>query len=544
MSLKAFSLRIKITIFVVVLIVALVSIGLLGLQAMRHASETDNIARINQLMKSTANTITQFESLAESNKLSEEQAKTFATQLLRENKYHDSEYVYVVDDQLNFIATPHDQQLHGTSFNDFKDASGASIGKMVEDLVGNKVGQIITYQWVSERDGEVFELTSVVQKTSTWGWYVGTGISAKEVDERYWSTARWLLAYAAVVAVVMSVILARFGFGLINNLGAEIYDVLKVVKKVSRGNLQSDNKYSAAPTDSIIGAMNFMRQGLQEVVDSIKTVSHSLAEQGSASDQRAIELDRLTESMSQETQVVAATITQLSASAGSVSSLAEQAAVSVKDAEDQGKNAFTLTEESASTMVLLENQIESAGSNIQVLDDEVTNIATVLTVIQSIAEQTNLLALNAAIEAARAGDQGRGFAVVADEVRQLAQRTQASTEEIQQMISKLQLATKDAKQSVTESIDTSEEAVKKSQKVSHELKNIAKSLSEISLMSHQITAAAKEQLDAGEDTAIRVVNISDTAENTAQVSRHAHSSSDQIKLLITHLETEINKFQL
>ena len=59
------------------------------------------------------------------------------------------------------------------------------------------------------------------------------------------------------------------------------------------------------------------------------------------------------------------------------------------------------------------DQIDSAGNNIQVLDDEVNNIANVLSVIQGIAEQTNLLALNAAIEAARAGEQGRGFALIA-----------------------------------------------------------------------------------------------------------------------------------
>lgn len=541
---KSLSLRSKITFFVSILFLSLVSIALLSLQSMRHASETDNIARINQLMKSTSNIVYQFEALAQSGQLTEQQAKQFATQILRENKYHDSEYVYVVDDKLNFVATPHDPQLHGTSFNDFKDATGASVGRMVEGLVGNQTDRIITYHWNSERNGEVVDLTSVVQKTRVWGWYVGTGISSKEVDDRYWSTAKWLLAYAVVISIVMSAILAKFGFALINNLGAEINDVLQVVKQVSRGNLKNNAQYSQAPSDSIIGAMNYMQTGLQGVVNSIKNVSDTLNEQSGASERRSIELEQLTHSMSHETQIIAATITQLSASAGTVSSNAEQAAESVKEAELQGKNAFALTEESAKTIALLEKQIENAGSNIQLLDDEVKNIDSVLSVIQGIAEQTNLLALNAAIEAARAGDQGRGFAVVADEVRQLAQRTQASTEEIQQMISKLQSATKDAKNSVTQSIATSEETVIKSQKVSDQLEKIAISLSAISSMSHQISVAAKEQLEAGEDTARRIVNISDTASNTAEVSQQAHSSSDQMKRLITRLDHEIAKFEL
>ncbi|MFY8350364.1 methyl-accepting chemotaxis protein [Pseudoalteromonas sp. SSM20] len=538
------TLKSKIVIFTVILFLSLISLAGLGLKALRQASEMDNIARINQLMKSTVNIVNQFELASKNGTLNEEQAKQLATQMLRENKYHDSEYVYVVDNQLDFVATPHDPQLHGTSFNDFKDANGGSIGRMVERLVGSKTGQIITYHWNSERNGEVVDLTSVVQKTKDWGWYVGTGISYKEVDERYWQTASWLLTLSIVIAVILSAALAKFGLDLNKSLGGEITRVQSAVMRTSRGNLKTISDFEKADENSVAGAINYMQLGLQGVVGGIKNVSDSLQDEVRASETRSAELDQLTNSLSRETQVVASAITQLTASAATVADHAEQAAYSVKEAEEQGQSANILTEEAAKTIELLEQQIENAGTNIQTLDDEVNNIESVLSVIQGIAEQTNLLALNAAIEAARAGDQGRGFAVVADEVRQLAQRTQASTEEIQQMITKLQSATKDAKASVTQSISTSEETVTKSQKAAEELARIAQSLSAITEMSHQISVAAKEQLQAGEDTAQRVVHISDTAENTARLSLDAHNATDQIKSFTENLEKEIAKFEV
>ena len=272
-----FTLKTKIIIFASAIFLSLLAVAFVGLQSLRYASESDNIARINQLMKSTVNIVEQFEQFASQGKLTESQAKSLATQVLRENKYHDSEYVYVVNAELDFIATPHDPQLHGTSFNDFKDANGNSIGAMVERLVGNKVGQIITYNWNSERQGEVVDLTSVVQKTPGFGWYVGTGISYKEVNERYWDTAIWLVALSLVVAVALTFALARFGLSLNNKLGAEINDVLAIVKQVSRGNLTSSIATNHCKDYSILAAMAYMQDGLKGVVEGLKQAKHCKA---------------------------------------------------------------------------------------------------------------------------------------------------------------------------------------------------------------------------------------------------------------------------
>ncbi len=93
----------------------------------------------------------------------------------------------------------------------------------------------------------------------------------------------------------------------------------------------------------------------------------------------------------------------------------------------------------------------------------------------------------------------------------LANKVEGLPEELRDLIGKLPSATLDANSSVALSSSTSVLTVANSTAAHEELNRVASSLSAIAQMSHQIAIAAKEQLDAGEDTAKRVVTISDTA---------------------------------
>lgn len=284
-------LKTQVGFFIGLIILSLLGIAYLGLNSQWNSSIIDNRARINQLMKSTVNVVIQLEKAVQSGVINEETAKQLATSMLRENKYHASEYVYVVDSDMNFVATPLDPQLHGTSFNDFKDAQGKSIGAMVRQLVGSRTGEIIEYKWNSERDGEVVDLISVVERTPRWGWYVGTGISFKEAEFRYWDVAVWLLVASIVIAICLGGILLWFGVKLTHSLGGEIADVRQAVMNVSRGNLHSNLNTIEVPHDSILGSMAYMQQSLRGVVAEIKAVAESLKTQITQADDRASQLD-------------------------------------------------------------------------------------------------------------------------------------------------------------------------------------------------------------------------------------------------------------
>ncbi|MEF1291819.1 methyl-accepting chemotaxis protein [Vibrio sp. M260118] len=525
-----------------IILVALLALTATGLWTLRVASNLDNQARVTELFRSAYSILTEVEKMAADGTLEEAQAKSFATRLLRNNIYKDNEYVYVADENMTFVATPLDPQLHGTSFHDFKDGEGNSVGQLIQDVLGRQAGGIVEYTWTQKQaDGSIEEKLSIAQKTPRWGWVVGTGIGFNEVNARFWSTAQWQLVLCLSIAAAILAILIVSIRRMLSLLGGEPQDVRRAVQEVAKGNIQT-----TFPTDaeegSIYEAVQKMSQSLAQLVTNLDGSMHGLRNELASVEDRAASIAQLTDSQQQSTAMIATAMTEMASSASNVADSASDTANNTDEADKQSQHTQQLIHNTVDNIQGLASQLGTASQAVADLDNDVNNIVKVLDVIGDIAEQTNLLALNAAIEAARAGEQGRGFAVVADEVRNLAGRTQDSTKEIQQMISNLQEGSRNAIQTMEVCAETSESTVQESQNASEALQQIVVALESITQMSQQIATAAAEQTQVSDDISQRINMIEESGNQLSGVVTESHNSTQSLAKLANELENWVSKF--
>ncbi|TQV86707.1 methyl-accepting chemotaxis protein [Aliikangiella coralliicola] len=536
-------LKTKVWVISVLTFVAVITIMLVGLFTLRYTSSQDNKARVYQLLTSTYSTITEIENYAAQGKMSEQEAKALATQILRENKYHKSEYVYVADENMNFIAAPLDPQLHNTSFHDFKDGDGKSVGNIILTAVQNQPSGIVEYAWTKKKsDGSIEEVLSIVQISERWRWVVGTGIGFHEVNARFWSTAQWQLILCLLISAVLSLCVFYTVRKLLLDLGTEPTELLRLTREVASGNFdhQTDGEFDR---NSVYGSVLRMQRALKEVLNSLSNATIKLHDEVHSAEERSTKIEKTFQSQSEEIDMVATSMTEMSSSANTVSDSAQGAAEATIQADEDGQKVQTIMSESAAATEALATQIDSAAQVIGDLGQDVGSIVSVLDVIRGIAEQTNLLALNAAIEAARAGDQGRGFAVVADEVRNLAKRTQDSTAEIQQMIERLQSGSQNAINSMETAKKSSFQTVTGAREASDALQQIAQALTTITEMNHQIATAAQEQTKVSDDISERINLIATGSQNAAALAQDNRRATDLISELATDLENQIGKLK-
>ena len=170
------------------------------------------------------------------------------------------------------------------------------------------------------------------------------------------------------------------------------------------------------------------------------------------------------------------------------------------------------------------------------LDEKISEMNSIVEIINGITARTALLALNASIEAARAGEAGRGFSVVAGEISNMATQTKEATVHITELISNVSEAiTKvvsfikgmlediNLEKEITESTAKSFDQISESSDVMNNSINrvteiltdlvkantdIIDSIQTISGVSEEVTAHANETLDAEEDNVIRLEEVS------------------------------------
>ena len=525
-----------------IILVALLALTATGLWTLRVASNFDNKERVTELFKSAYSILSEVEKMAADGTLQEDQAKALATRLLRNNIYKDNEYVYVADENMTFIATPLDPQLHGTSFHDFKDGNGNSVGQLIQDVLGRKTGQIVEYTWTQKQaDGSIESKLSIAQKSPKWGWVVGTGIGFNEVNARFWATAQWQLVLCLVIAGAILTVLILSIRRMLTLLGGEPQEVRQAVQEVANGTIQSSFA-SQAPQGSIYEAVQQMSKSLAQLVGNLDGSMHALRNELVSVEDRSAAISQLTDSQQQSTAMIATAMTEMASSANNVADSASDTARNTEEADKQSQHTQQLIHNTVDNIQGLASQLGTASKAVADLDSDVHNIVKVLDVIGDIAEQTNLLALNAAIEAARAGEQGRGFAVVADEVRNLAGRTQDSTKEIQQMINNLQQGSKNAINTMEICAETSENTVEESQNASAALQQIVVALESITQMSHQIATAAAEQTQVSDDISQRINMIEESGNQLSNVVTESHNSTQSLTQLANELENWVSKF--
>ncbi len=474
--------------------------------------------------------------------LTREEAQSQAIETLRALRYDGSEYFWINDLHPTMVMHPINAKLNGQDLSGMKDPDGRFLFNDMVTLAKQQGGGIVAYRWPKPGMDQPVPKISYVQLFVPWGWILGSGVYVDDVAAEFQSRALKAGAVAIAIAAGLAVLIAL----LVRSIVGPLRHAARAMAEIANGDGDLTRSLRVDGRDEIAS----LSKDFNSFVDKLRLVVRQTlgaagelgASSGSLSNtaQGALQLSRR---QSEQMDQVATAVHQVSHAIGDVAQNAENAAVEVRNAEQQAKEGSRDIQLNLEQVEALSRTIGKAVEVIQTLARESEQIGGVLEVIRAIAEQTNLLALNAAIEAARAGEQGRGFAVVADEVRLLAQRTQQSTAEIQAMIERLQGHALSAVNVIHESNEATRTTQARSREVGTSLERIVASLQRVNGLNASIASATLEQAHVVEDINRSVTEAAGLSAQSAASAERANSASAELRHLADSLNKALSAFK-
>ncbi|GIU52523.1 chemotaxis protein [Shewanella sairae] len=412
-------------------------------------------------------------------------------------------YFFIFDEKGNYLVHSLNPDVEGTSGMGLTDPNGVKITIELQEQARRGGGFI---EYVYDKEGSTtpqpkISYSSPISNSN--GWFLGTGLYTddiekstqvyrKEAQDRMMQQIATILSISTILAIIVSGLMIFVSA----KISAPIKSMLNSFEDIAKGEGDLTYRINVKGTDEVaqLGiAFNQFIDKLHHIISDISITTSQVTNAALSINTQTTELQKQLKNHNNETDLVVTAITELNSTAQEVARNVNDVAGATSNANQDSQEALKLVTLSSQAVSSLDANIKKSSDNMSSLQQQTTQINTVLQVIGDIADQTNLLALNAAIEAARAGEQGRGFAVVADEVRNLASRTQDSTIEIKKMLDELHRFVQQAVTTMSESQKSCEDVSQSASDISIGLDSVGKSVDTIDLMMDQIATAVTEQ---------------------------------------------------
>ena len=346
-----------------------------------------------------------------------------------------------------------------------------------------------------------------------------------------------------LLVVILGATTGRFGFrdmssGVIQILAVLLFCAYSYIAAAtsetnSREKLQQV-KDAQGETEKVLGDVSrnadVMRRGINEI--------HAKVEQlQSASETTKDAMGQVTIGATDTAEAVQRQLAQtetIGEKVGLVSTVAS-------DITERMEKTLSVLEKGKADMDTLVGEVEvsvrnsaNAADKLETLNQYISEMNTIVELINGVTSQTSLLALNASIEAARAGEAGKGFAVVASEISDLA------TTNITQLIGNVSGSITEVVTVIREMIDGINEEKEMSGNASASFGTIEEHTYAIRDNVARLTESVSQLEAANQEIADSVQTISAVSE---EVSAHANETLAAEQENMQHLLTIAGRSQ-
>lgn len=485
--------------------------------------------------------LTHYEDEVKSGRMSLSDAQKEAKEHIKNLRYAEKEYFFILDDQVRGVMHPIKPALDNTDLSEIKDPNGKHLFVEFAKVAKEEKEGYVEYMWPKPNTETPLPKLTFVRSFSAWGWIIGSGVYIDDVDDEFFASVVQKGIIITFVIGMLLIIMTAIQRSIVMKLGT----MQKMAEELASGNGDLTKRLAVTGDDEpskTAGSINDFISVIQSLVQNAKRSSDENASVATELSQTSLVIGRRMEDEATQMDAIYHNAQEI-ISRLELSKRENEA--TCKDVIDANK-MLRLSQEELSLMIgMIHHSVEIEADfalKIHELSNNARQIGEVLAVIGEIADQTNLLALNAAIEAARAGEHGRGFAVVADEVRKLAERTQGSLTQTNATISVIVSSIEEASVQMGENAQSIEKLGEKSHQVGQKIQQTASVVEQTSEAIKKMVADADGNKTEVEEISKRLATMNDLARANARSIEEVATTAEHLYKVADGLKQDLGRF--
>lgn len=206
--------------------------------------------------------------------LAEAQSKVVAA--IRDLRYNQKEYFFIIDPDQLCILHPIQTQLEGTSLKDNKDPNGVYLFREMSAVTAKSGEGFVHYMWPKPGIDKPVPKTTFVKLHKGFTWIIGTGVYVDDIEEivaRMTNTLLLILLFATILSAALGVFIARF-------ISRNIKAIDSAAQKVAEGDVNVTLDIQSNDETGSLAAS--FRKMVENIRTSMEEIRHKTLEAESA----------------------------------------------------------------------------------------------------------------------------------------------------------------------------------------------------------------------------------------------------------------------
>jgi len=542
---SSLKIRYKLWLIVGIALLCLVSTGLLFLVSLRNDLHEEKKIRTRNVVEAVYGCLPYYFNLAKEGKITEDEARKQAIDLVKSLRYEGDEYFWINDMRPFMVSHPY-FELEGKDVSDLTDVNGKKIIVEFVNKVKTSQSGFVGYFWKKPGSEAHIPKIAYVKGFDPWGWIIGSGVYTDDIDKAFRSKAIKL----GLVMLVSALLILGISLLIAKSITYPLSTLKKGMQRVAEGDLRVKGHGEAEAEIEGSDEVAHLLRDLQHMRKSLDSLVGQVQISGIQVTSSATEIAASARELEATVAEQAASIREVTATAREISSTSDNLMQAMEGVGQTASGTARMGEEGRTKLGLMQSSMRGfitatgyISSKLGLINEKANKISSIVTTIDKISDQTNLLSLNAAIEAEKAGEYGKGFSVVAREITRLSDQTAIATRDIEYMVKEMQSSVSSGVMEMDKFAEGVRRAVEEVETVSDRLASIIDGVKTLAPQFEGVVQGMHTQVEGAQQISEAMDQLSTAAEQTKDSLSEYKRVTEQLNSAVQTLQNEVSRFR-